>query len=167
MVYRTKTYIAGDWTGDSDAIETLYKWKKSGYLNFDFVDAHELAQARDTSLRCSVKRSLKERLDASKIFVLIVGEHTKELRAGSCGLCDSMNHYTDSCARGYSVDKRNYIDYECEKAKEACIKIVVLYNNDCVRRDKCPESLRWTGTHIAMLNNGRWDYDSIKNAIEE
>ena len=70
MAYRTKTYIAGDWTGDSDAIETLYKWKNSGYLNFDFVDAHSLTQARDSSLNCSIKRSLKERLDASKTFVL-------------------------------------------------------------------------------------------------
>lgn len=27
MHYRTKTYIAGDWTGDKMAIEQLYKWK--------------------------------------------------------------------------------------------------------------------------------------------
>jgi len=26
-VYRTKTYIAGDWTGDADAIQKLYEWK--------------------------------------------------------------------------------------------------------------------------------------------
>lgn len=26
MTYRTKTYIAGEWDGDSDAIEQLYKW---------------------------------------------------------------------------------------------------------------------------------------------
>lgn len=26
--YRTKTYIAGDWDGDSDAINKLYEWKK-------------------------------------------------------------------------------------------------------------------------------------------
>ena len=82
MVYRTKTYIAGDWTGDKDAIDTLYKWKNSGYLNFDFVDAHSLTQARDTSLNCSIKRSLKERLDAYKTFVLVVGANTKDLRAG-------------------------------------------------------------------------------------
>ena len=55
MVYRTKTYIAGDWTGDKDAIDTLYKWKNSGYLNFDFVDAHSLTQARDTSLGMPTK----------------------------------------------------------------------------------------------------------------
>lgn len=26
MAYRTRTYIAGDWTGDKDAIDQLYKW---------------------------------------------------------------------------------------------------------------------------------------------
>ena len=73
MTYRTKTYIAGDWTGDSNAISTLYRWKNSGYFSFDFVDAHSFTQARDTSLNCSIKKSLKERLDASKTFVLVVG----------------------------------------------------------------------------------------------
>ncbi len=29
MHYRTKTYIAGDWTGDKTAIVQLYKWKNS------------------------------------------------------------------------------------------------------------------------------------------
>ncbi|MDE7162661.1 MAG: molecular chaperone Tir [Clostridia bacterium] len=166
MTYRTKTYIAGDWTGDSDAISTLYRWKNSGYLNFDFVDAHELTQARDTSLNCSIKKSLKERLDASKTFVLVVGANTKDLRAGSCSYCNSLNSWTSTCARGYSVDRRNYIDYECEKAKEAGIRIVVLYNYSNVYRDKCPDSLRCTGTHVAMISDGRWDYASIKKAIE-
>ena len=45
-----------------------------------FVDAHELTQARDTSLPCSIKRFLRERLDASKTFVLVVGDKTKDLQ---------------------------------------------------------------------------------------
>lgn len=168
MTYRTKTYIAGDWTGDKDAIDTLYRWKNSGYLNFDFVDAHSLTQARDTSLNCSIKRSLKERLDASKTFVLVVGANTKDLRAGGCQYCNYYRSYfyTSRCLHNYSVDVRSYIDYECEKAKEAGIRIVVLYNYSNIYRDKCPESLRWTGTHVAMISDGRWDYTSIKNAIE-
>ena len=168
MAYRTKTYIAGDWTGDSDAIETLYKWKNSGYLNFDFVDAHSLTQARDSSLNCSIKRSLKERLDASKTFVLIVGANTKDLRAGGCQYCNNYRSYAYSsrCLHNYSLDFRSYIDYECEKAKEAGIRIVVLYNYANVYSDKCPESLRCIGSHVAMISNGRWDYSSIKKAIE-
>lgn len=28
MYYRTRTYIAGSWDEDDDAISKLYKWKK-------------------------------------------------------------------------------------------------------------------------------------------
>lgn len=28
MAYRTKTYIAGEWDHDRDAVEQLYKWKQ-------------------------------------------------------------------------------------------------------------------------------------------
>ncbi|MDO4842480.1 MAG: hypothetical protein Q3982_07390, partial [Phoenicibacter congonensis] len=101
MAYRTKTYIAGDWDGDKDAIDQLYKWKESKYLSLDFVDAHDLHQARDTSLNCSIKKSLQLRLDVSKRFVLIVGEKTKNLRSGGCQLCSSYNSWTSACARGY------------------------------------------------------------------
>lgn len=71
MVYRTKTYIAADWDGDKNAVEQLYKWKKSNYWSLDFHDAHDLTQARDSSLNCSIKSSLATRLDVSKTFVLI------------------------------------------------------------------------------------------------
>ena len=73
MAYRTRTYLAGDWDHDKNAIDTLYWWKENKHLNFDFLDAHELRDARDTSLICTIKRSLKDRLDHSKNFVLIVG----------------------------------------------------------------------------------------------
>ena len=39
MAYRTRTYIAGDWDHDKNAVDTLYYWKNNRYLNFDFLDA--------------------------------------------------------------------------------------------------------------------------------
>ena len=48
---RTKTYIAADWDHDKDAVEQLYRWKNNRGWSFDFADAHELTQARDSSLR--------------------------------------------------------------------------------------------------------------------
>ena len=104
MAYRTKTYIAADWDGDKNAVEQLYKWKKSNYWSLDFHDAHDLTQARDSSLNCSIKSSLATRLDVSKTFVLIVGNTTKTVRSGSCQYCGSYNSWTQSCARGHSVD---------------------------------------------------------------
>ena len=168
--YRTKTYIAADWTNDKEAVDQLYKWKNSDHWSFDFVDAHDLTQSRDSSLNCSIKASLKKRLDASKTFVLIVGEQTNALRSGSCQYCPSYNSWNYHCTHGYTVDYRSYIEYECEKAFEANLKIVVLYYSTSVNKDKCPSKLKNTGTHIPMMyrKNGElyWNYQEIKEAIE-
>lgn len=169
--YRTKTYIAADWTGDKSAVEQLYKWKESDHWSFDFVDAHDLTQARDSSLNCSIKTSLKRRIDVSKTFVLIVGNQTKTVRAGSCQYCDSYNSWTYHCSRGNPVDYRSYIEYECEKAVEAGIKIVVLYNSTTVDKAKCPDVVKNQGEHIPMMYilNGTiyWNYNEIKAAIQD
>ncbi|MDR7868133.1 MAG: hypothetical protein RIN56_15155 [Sporomusaceae bacterium] len=166
---RTKTYIAGDWTGDKGAVDKLHQWNDSNYWSLSFVDAHELTQARDGSLNCSIKASLGTRLDASNTFVLIVGNNTKTVRSGSCQYCNSYNSWTSSCARGYYVDYRSYIEYECEKAVRDGLKIVVLYNAAIVDKAKCPDAVKNTGTHAAMCyrQNGQlyWDYQAVRNAI--
>jgi len=169
MAYRTKTYIAADWDGDNDAVDKLYEWKKNNRLSLDFHDAHELTQARDSSLYCSVKRSLAERLDASKTFVLIVGNKTKTVTKGNCRYCGSYNSWTGACARGYSVDYRSYIEYECDKAVRDGLKIVVLYNAATVNKSQCPDAVKYIGTHTAMCyyENGKyyWDYQAVKSAL--
>lgn len=169
--YRTRTYIAGDWDHDKDAVDQLHKWNDSKYWSLSFTDAHDLISANDSSLNCSIKASLKKRLDISKTFVLIVGEQTNSVTAGSCRWCGSYNSYTYHCAKNYSVDYRSYIKYECDKAIEAGIKIIVLYNTTKVERNKCPEVVRWEGTHTAMVYKGDdgkyyWDYQAVKKAFE-
>lgn len=168
--YRTKTYIAADWTGDRDAVEQLYKWKEGKRWSLTFVDAHDLTQARDSSLNCSIKASLKKRLDVSKTFVLMVGDQTKDLRSGSCAYCSSYNSRIYSCARGHSVDFRSYIEYECDHAVKAGMKIVVLYNSTKVNKTYCPEKLKNLGSHVAMCYRGYdgqiyWDYEAVKNSL--
>lgn len=169
MAYRTKTYIAADWSGDKDAIDKLHDWNNSNYWSLSFTDAHDLTQARDTSLNCSIKTSLATRLDVSKTFVLIVGSGTKALRSGSCQYCNSYNSYTYSCAKGYSVDYRSYLEYECEKAIRDGLNIVVLYNAATVDKSKCPDTIKSVGTHVAMCykkdGNYYWDYQAVKDAI--
>ena len=170
MYYRTKTYLAGDWTGDSNAIETLKEWNRNKYLTLSFIDAHDLKSARDTSLNCTIKASLKQRMDMSKTFVLIVGNETKTLRAGSCRYCNSLNSYSHYCVRGYSVDYRSYIEYECDLAIKAGIRIVVLYNSTVVDKSKCPDAVKNLGVHIPMkrFKNGTlcWNYETISNALK-
>lgn len=169
MYYRTRTYIAADWTDDYDAVEQLHRWNDSNYWSLSFSDAHDLTQARDSSLNCSIKRSLQTRLDASKTFVLIVGKKTAQLTAGGCRYCDRYSGYWHTCLSNYSVDHRSFIEYECEKAIEAGIKIVVLYNSDSVNKSLCPICIRDKGLHIPMYldyNNSKWNYLAIKNALQ-
>lgn len=179
MTYRTKTYIAGDWTGDKDAIDKLYEWNENEHLNLSFTDAHELTQARDDSLNCSIKKSLKRRMDISKTFVLIVGDKTNSLTAGGCQYCKPhyKKRYDEKwkeiayCENKYSIDNKSYIMYECDEAVKADIKIIVLYKSTIVSKSKCPEVVRDKGIHIAMIckdinNKSCWDYNAIKKAIK-
>jgi hypothetical protein len=172
MTYRTKTYIAADWEGDRDAVEQLNKWNKSKYWGLSFNDAHDLQQSRDESLNCSIKRSLVYRLNASKTFVLIVGNSTKTLRSGSCQYCSSKNRLIGSCSRGYNIDNRGYIEFECEKAvRDEKLKIIVLYNAARVDRSKCPDIINSYGIHKAMLyiENSQyyWNYEAVKSAFSQ
>lgn len=169
MNYRTKTYIAGEWDGDKDAIQKLHDWNNSKHLSLSFTDAHDLTQARDGSLNCSIKSSLNTRLNASKTFVLIVGSNTKTARSGRCQYCTSYNSWTSSCARGHSVDNRSYIEYECHRAVVDGLKIVVLYNSVSVDKSKCPDVIKNKGEHVAMCTyaNGHylWNYQAVKAAL--
>ena len=135
------TYIAGDWDNDIDVVNKLYTWNNSSSCPINFANAHELMQARDGSLKCSIKASLLKRLQQSNKFILIVGEQTKKLTAGGCQFCDSYNSHTQYCARGYSCDKRSFIKYECDKAMELMLDILVLYNSSKVDHSLCPEGI--------------------------
>lgn len=173
MVYRTRTYIAGDWTGDKEAIDQLYKWKNSNYWSLDFIDAHDLTQSSDSSLYCSIKASLRERLNRSKTFILIVGDHTTAITKGNCVNC---RNYVPSylggpkCSNGNSISLKSYINYECDKAINDELKIIVLYNKTYINKSLCPDQLRDIGTHVAMkkrdfYGNVTWNYESVRKTI--
>lgn len=89
---------------------------------------------------------------------------------GGCQLCQSYNSWCSYCARGYSIDYRSYIKYECDKAVEAGIKLVILYNSTIIDKSKCPELVRNLGVHINMMyvgpdGNKRWNYKKSKRCI--
>ena len=123
---RTRTYIAGEWDGDSDAIEQIYKWNEGDKWNLHFVDAHGFKQCYDSSLPCTIKASLSERLSRSKTFVLVVGNNTKSARKGSCyyANCNNKGYNFFTAQTTCNVDGKNYstesfIDYECRHAYNA------------------------------------------------
>lgn len=183
MVYRTRTYIAGEWDGDNDAISQLYRWNEGDKWSFHFVNAHEFKQCYDSSMPCTIKSSLSERMSRSKTFVLVVGNNTVSARKGSCFYqsCGNKqyNYYTGSyyCivdSKTYTTE--SFIEYECRLAYNAWlkneIKIVVLYNAASVNKTKCPKILWNIGTHKEMKTYNilwqdyRYDYNKVKQAIE-
>lgn len=57
--YRTRTYIAADWTNDKNAIDILMKWNESHHWGLSFLDAHELSQCRDDKTdNCNIKKTV-------------------------------------------------------------------------------------------------------------
>lgn len=168
MAYRTKTYIAGDWTGDKNAIDQLHTWNDSKHWGVTFNDAHDITQANDGSLNCSIKSSLATRMDVSKTFVLIVGSGTKTRRAGECNYCSYYGN--GKCSKGHSVSNKSFIEYECDKAVRDGLKVIVLYNAAKIEKGKCIDMVKDIGTHVAMqyIENGEryWDYQSVKAAFD-
>ena len=169
MTYRTKTYIAADWDGDKNAVDQLRAWNDSEKWSLSFTDAHDLTQAQDGSLNCSIKASLCTRMDVSKTFVLIVGNGTKGRRAGECTYCSSYEN--GKCKTGHTVGNDSFIEYECKMAVRDDIKIVILYNAASVDKDKCPDAIKAYGTHAPMqqMKDGKhyWYYQSVKNAMDQ
>ena len=182
MSYRTKTYLAGDWDGDKDLVEQLHNWNDDERLALNFTDVHDLTSSSDDSNNCSIKRSLRQRLNLCKTFILIVGRKTKDLKSGSCALCQNYSKglygiapYCKSSSCN-TIDDRSFVDYECEMAlkdyKEGKIKnIVVIYNGLLnVDKSRCPDCLKNVGVHIASDKMGTdekryWNYQVIKNQI--
>jgi hypothetical protein len=183
MAYRTRTYIAGDWDGDSDAIEQIYRWNEGDKWSLHFVDAHGFQHCYDSSLPCTIKSSLSDRMSRSKTFVLIVGSNTATTRKGSCSYKDCGNKWysftqgKNIClVSGKTYSSESFIDYECRLAYNAWLRdeinIVVLYNAASKDKSKCPVLLRNVGTHSEMKTyNAFWgkyiyDYQKVLNALE-
>lgn len=79
MAYKNKTYVCFDGDNDIRYYNLMKAWKQSDNTNFDFFDAHDINNALDSSTEETIKRRLRERLLNTKIFVILLGEHTKNL----------------------------------------------------------------------------------------
>lgn len=164
---RECVYLAGDFDHDGDVVKQIQKWNKSPYKDLKFKDAHDITQARDESLNCSIKDSLLRRMNESNTFVIVVGNSTKMVRAGSCSYCES--YYNGRCYRRNSLSDESYIEFECRKAVESGLKIIVIYNSTIVDRNKCPSIISYRGQHIPAYyyESGKyyWNYYQIRNLI--
>lgn len=169
MVYRTRTYIAADWTSDINAVEQLKKWNGSEHWGLSFLDAHELSECRsDDTNNCNIKKNCSQNLNHSKFFVLIIGKETKSIRGGYCMYCKEFN----TCKYIYKANK-SFVEYECDYAVRNDLPIIVLYNSTKVDKRKCIDSVvDIAKVHAKMVIRGNdnklyWDYQSVKEAFDK
>ena len=138
MSYRHKIYVAFDGDRDIHYYRLMKAWKKNDYTYFDFTDVHEFKQSRDTSKEETIKRSLRERLNKSKVFVLLVGESTRYLY--------------------------KYVAWEISQALGIDLPIIVINLNGkrSVDLDRCPSSLKQSlSLHISF------NVKILQKALEE
>ncbi len=78
MAYHNKVYVSMDADNDLRYYRLMQAWKQNDDIGFNFYDAHDINNIYDKS-EASIKAGLEERFRHTKIFVLLVGEHTKYL----------------------------------------------------------------------------------------
>lgn len=79
MSYTNKTYIAFDADNDIRYYRLMQAWKSNEHHDFNFHNAHDLNTLMHYSSEETIKNKLRERLQNTKIFILLVWENTKYL----------------------------------------------------------------------------------------
>ncbi|MFA6184360.1 MAG: TIR domain-containing protein [Parcubacteria group bacterium] len=77
--YTNKTYVAFDADNDIRYYRLMQAWKKTDGSSFNFFDAHDLNNLMSFSSEETIKSKLRERLNNTKVFILLVGNSTKSL----------------------------------------------------------------------------------------
>ncbi|MBL7665826.1 MAG: TIR domain-containing protein [Bacteriovoracaceae bacterium] len=121
MPNRTEIYVAFNAdpdTGDMECYNLMKAWNNNDNISFDFKNAHDLNNIREESHETTIKAKLRERMNATKILVLLVGTSTK------------FHH--------------KYVRWEVEIALEAGIPIIVCNVSGTRKMDKdlCPAILK-------------------------
>lgn len=114
-------------------------WRENDNIDFNFHNAHDLNSARPSSQEESIKRQLRERMQNSKQFILLVGEKTRYLT--------------------------KFVKWEVEYARKLDLPMVVANLNGTMKYDasRCPAWVvdsDWTTVHISF---GK---DIIKYALD-
>ncbi len=80
MSYRNKTYVAFA-SEDIHCYRLMEAWRDNKKIDFNFLDAHDLFKARDTSKPETIKQRLRERMSNAKQIVLL-GSATARRKGG-------------------------------------------------------------------------------------
>jgi hypothetical protein len=113
------TYVAFDADKDIWAYRFMRGWSANRRIDFELLDAHDLDNMTDRARgEYYVKGKLRDRMNKSKAFVLLVGESTKYLH--------------------------KYVGWEIDLAVELKQPIIVvnLNNKAVIDSDLCPAKIR-------------------------
>jgi hypothetical protein len=94
MSYRNKTYIAFA-SEDIRSYNMMKAWRDSEHIEFDFIDAHDINTALDTSQRETIERRLRERLVNTKQAIVLISDVT----AGKASRLSFLQYEIDVIAR--------------------------------------------------------------------
>jgi hypothetical protein len=72
MAYRNKTFVSFA-SEDLSSYRLMTAWKANKNIEFNFIDAHDLNTALDTSQPETIRRRLRERVTNTKQVVLLLG----------------------------------------------------------------------------------------------
>jgi hypothetical protein len=78
MAYRNKTFVSFA-SEDIRSYWLMCAWRANKKIDFNFLDAHDLNTALDTSHPETIRRRLRERLANTKQVVLLVGDQTRAI----------------------------------------------------------------------------------------
>lgn len=118
MSYRNKTYVCLDYDEDSYYYNMMKAWKENDNIEFDFYNAHELNRLMEWSSEETIKNKLRERMNNTVNFIVLVGENTKY--------------------------KYRFVRWEIEEAIKRDLPIIVVNLNNKIKldKDKCPPILQ-------------------------
>lgn len=77
MPYRNKTYVCFDADHDMRSYRLMQAWSENENMEFEFHNAHDLTTIRPWSTEDSIKASLRERMQNSKMLLVLVGTNTR------------------------------------------------------------------------------------------
>lgn len=144
MSYRNKIYVAfhygkkGDVKdGEKSFYHTFEMWRDHKNINFNFFDAHDLNNIKETSSDATIIARLQERLRDTKMMILLVGDQTRN---------------------------RKWVKWELDQAKKRNIPLIVI-ETDKTQKEynsyRMPQEVMDYRFAFSFFN-----LDSIKNAID-
>lgn len=145
-----KIYITADWEQDQSVVNQIEQWNQIQDEKYLISKDLDLLDDMEGEWSCFAKASLKQAIQETDVFLLVVGEETLSVKEGSCLFCENYRKFSGNCAHGRITDKKGFLEFQCAVAKELNKKIVVLYTMDFVDKSKCPQVIREIGQHMTI-----------------